>query len=129
MVAKHEKIRVLLVEDEYFLAQTIEMRLKALGYDCLPAEDGVEALEMVAKNLPDVILMDAMMPRMDGFECTKKLKADDRTKKIPVIFLTARALPEDRKKAFAAGADDYLTKPFEAEDLLETIKKWTPSRS
>lgn len=121
---KKENPGILIVEDEVFLAETIGARLEFLGYQVAYAENGQEALEKLKSNLPDLILMDALMPVMDGFEATHLIKADPRLKNIPVVFLTALAGPGDKEKAIASGAEDYLVKPFEVADLISLIKKW-----
>lgn len=122
---KKEKQNILIVEDEVFLAETIGARLEFLGYEVSYAENGEEAMKKLSSdNLVDLILMDALMPVMDGFEAARRIKEDNRLKQIPVVFLTALARPEDRKKALDAGGDDYLAKPFEVSDLVTIIKKW-----
>jgi CheY-like chemotaxis protein len=121
------KKRVLIVDDEYFLAEMIKMRLELAGFEILLAENGQEALDLLAKQSVDVILMDVMMPVMDGWETTKKIKLDEKLKKIPVVFLTARASHEDHLKADHVGGDDYIPKPFETEDLIAKVKKWAGS--
>ncbi|MBI5299402.1 MAG: response regulator [Deltaproteobacteria bacterium] len=115
---------ILIVEDEFFLAETIRARLEFLGYDVAYAENGLEALQLLEITHIDLILMDVMMPVMDGYAATERIKADEKLKKIPVIFLTARAGEEDKKRAFETGADDYLAKPFRSEDLIAMIEKW-----
>jgi len=121
---KDAKKRVLIVDDEYFLVETLKTRLEYVGYDVLTAENGADGLSLLEKEPVDLIIMDYMMPVMDGVEATKKVKASKKLKGIPVIFLTARARPEDRKTVYQAGAEDYLTKPFETDDLLAMIEKW-----
>lgn len=116
---------ILLVEDEFFLAKTIKARLEFHGYEVFIKENGVEALEFLKENKVNLILMDVMMPLMDGWEATKRIKADDKLKAIPVVFLTARARHEDHLKASEVGGQDYIAKPFESQDLLNVISKWT----
>lgn len=116
--------RILIVDDEYFLVETLRTRLEYAGYEILTAENGQEALALMDKEPVDLVIMDYMMPVMDGIEATKKIKANKKWKGIPVIFLTARARPEDRKAVYQAGAEDYLAKPFETDDLLAMIEKW-----
>lgn len=119
----------MIVEDEFFLAETIKTRLEFLGFEVECAENGQMALDMVAQSPPDLILMDIMMPVMDGLEATRKLKADPLFKKIPVIFVTARAQPSDRAKGKSAGGDDYVSKPFEWDKLTQTINQWLTQSS
>ncbi|MBI2083795.1 MAG: response regulator [Deltaproteobacteria bacterium] len=120
-----KKGRILIVDDEIFLVETLKDRLEFVGYEVLTAENGAEALtKLQAPHPVDLILMDCMMPVMDGLQATQLIKGHEKLKKIPVIFLTARARKEDREEAFRAGADDYLAKPFETDDLLKMIEKW-----
>lgn len=119
------KKRILVVEDEYLMAEVIRKWLMSLGYDVVWAENGQEALQRLRDGVFDLVLMDEMMPVKDGFETTREIRMDQKFSRLPVIFLTMRALAEDRRKAQAAGASDYLTKPFEAETLATLIKKWT----
>ncbi|MBI2981378.1 MAG: response regulator [Deltaproteobacteria bacterium] len=119
-----KKARLLVVDDEIFLVETLRDRLEFVGYDVLSAENGAEALTKLQSNAVDLILMDCMMPVMDGLQATQLIKGHDKLKKKPVIFLTARARKEDREEALRAGADDYLPKPFEMDDLLKMIEKW-----
>lgn len=121
-----QKPKILIVEDEYYLAEIIKARLEFEGYQAAIAEHGQAALDHLKKEPADIVLMDIMMPVMDGLEAAKKIKADTKLQKIPVIFLTARAQHEDHLKAHQAGGDDYISKPFEMEDLLAKIKKWIP---
>jgi CheY-like chemotaxis protein len=118
---------ILIVDDEYFLAEIIKVRLESIGYDTFTAENGVQALECLKKEKIDLVLMDVMMPIMDGWNATQAIKADESLKHIPVIMLTALGRHQDHLKADEVGADDYVTKPFEAADLVEKIKKWIKS--
>lgn len=124
-----EKKKILIVEDEFYLAETIKARLEYQGYEVLYAENGAEALKLLASTPVDLVLMDVMMPVMDGWEATRRIKADPKLKALPVIFLTARAQHEDHIKAHEVGGDDYLSKPFESEELLDIIKKWIEKTS
>lgn len=119
------KKKILIVEDEYFLAEMIQSRLRAQGYETSVAEDGGKALDFLKKEKVDLILMDVMMPVMNGWETAKRIKADETLKQIPVVFLTVLARHEDHMKAHEVGGQDYLSKPFEMEDLVRMVKKWT----
>ncbi|MDO8527788.1 MAG: response regulator [Deltaproteobacteria bacterium] len=119
------KKKILIVDDEYYLTETLKLRLEFLGYEVLTAENGAESLEVLKANPVDLVVMDVLMPVMDGLEATAKIKKTDKTKKIPVLVLTAKAQPKDKAEAFAAGADDYLTKPFETDVFVSKVKKWT----
>lgn len=114
--------RILVVEDTLENRDILEAMLEDEGYQVSVAENGREALSLVAKVKPDLILLDVMMPEMDGFETCKRLKASSATQNIPVIFLTARMDPEDIVKGFKLGARDYVTKPFNAVELSERVK-------
>lgn len=112
---------ILLVEDNEMNADMLSRRLEKRGYRVLLAGDGRRALDMVAEENPDVVLMDMSLPVMDGWEATRRIKADASTKHVRVIALTAHALVEERERALAAGCDDYDTKPVELKRLLGKI--------
>lgn len=122
---KTEKKTILIVEDDFFLAQTLKDRFEFMGYKTIYAENGEAALACLASSTVDLILMDILMPVMDGLEATRRIKANDKWKKIPIIVLTAKARPEDERESRAAGADDYTAKPFNVHDLVKKIEKWT----
>ena len=114
---------VLLVEDNPHNRKIFSSMLAHAGFRVVEAEDGDKALQQVKKELPDLILMDLSIPVIDGWECTRRLKADARTQKIPIIALTAHAMADDRAKAMAAGCDEYDTKPVDLERLLPKIER------
>jgi CheY-like chemotaxis protein len=118
--------KILLVEDNEMNRDMLSRRLVRQGYEVLLAQDGERGLAMAAEERPDLVLMDMSLPVIDGWEATRRLKADPSTKVIPVIALTAHALTEDREKALAAGCDDYDTKPIELTRLLEKITRLLP---
>jgi len=101
----------------------VRMRLEANGYDVVSAEDGQEGLEKVKSEKPDLIILDIMMPVMDGFELCSIIKEDEQTRKIPVIILTGRAQDTDSDTARKLGADSFLKKPFDAPVLLAKIEE------
>jgi two-component system cell cycle response regulator DivK len=109
---------ILIVEDNEMNRDMLSRRLERKGYEVLIAVDGEKGLEVARANMPDLILMDMSLPVVDGWEATRRLKADDRLKHIPVIALTAHAMANDRDKALEAGCDDYDTKPIELPRLL-----------
>jgi len=115
--------KILLVEDQEMNRDMLSRRLKKRGYDVAMAVDGAEGLEMASSESPDLILMDMSLPVIDGWEATRRLKADEATRSIPVVALTAHAMSSDREKALEAGCDGYETKPVELPRLLETIEK------
>jgi CheY-like chemotaxis protein len=115
---------ILLVEDNPLSSDMLSRRLRRKGYEVLTAADGDEGIKLAQENIPDLILMDMSLPRKDGWETTRFLKHDDKTKAIPVIALTAHAMSGDREKALGAGCDDYDTKPVELRRLLTKITRF-----
>jgi len=101
----------------------LKFRLEALNYDVVEAGDGESALKKAKSVKPDLILLDLMLPKVDGFEVCKTLKSDDRYKKIPIIMFTARAQEKDTELSKSVGADVHITKPFEPQELVEKIKE------
>jgi len=114
--------KILLIEDNEMNRDMLSRRLQRRGYLVITAQDGEQGHVMACSEYPDLILMDISLPAMDGWELTRRLKANERTKQIPIIVLTAHALVTDRAKAFEAGCDDYDTKPVEFERLSEKIE-------
>ncbi len=114
---------VLIVEDNEMNRDMLTRRLERKGYAVVCAVDGPQGIEMARSTMPDVILMDVALGDMDGWEATTILQADERTKKIPVIALTAHALESDRKKSIEVGCVDFETKPVSLSDLIEKIEK------
>lgn len=114
---------LLLVEDNEMNRDMLTRRLQRAGFAVVTAADGAEALERAVADRPAVILMDLSLPVLDGWEATRRLKADAATRDIPVIALTAHAMDSDRERALAAGCDDFDTKPVELARLLAKIGK------
>lgn len=114
--------KVLLVEDNEMNRDMLSRRLVRNGYDVVIAVNGQEGLDMATGEKPDLILMDMSLPVLDGWEATRRLKANPATASIPVIALTAHAMESDKEKALAAGCDDFDTKPIELPRLLEKMK-------
>lgn len=115
--------KILLIEDNEMNRDMLSRRLQRKGYDVLIAVDGAEGVALAKDQLPDLILMDMSLPIVDGWEATRQLKADTKTKHIPIIAQTAHAMSGDREKCIAAGCDDYATKPVELPTLLAKIEK------
>ena len=115
--------RILVVEDEPELVKALEVRLKTQDYEVITAFDGEEGLRKAREESPDLIILDIMLPKMDGFKVSRLLKFDERYKHIPVIMLTAKSEREDKSLGEETGADEYITKPFEWEHLSEMVKK------
>ncbi|MFP5501218.1 MAG: response regulator transcription factor [Candidatus Sericytochromatia bacterium] len=115
--------RILIVEDEPDLVEVLSIIFRAYGYETEVAGDGVSALEAIAEKRPDLVLMDVMMPRMNGLEVCRRLKQDPATRALPVVLLTAKAHDVDKASGLEAGADAYLAKPFENADLIATVQR------
>jgi two-component system cell cycle response regulator DivK len=116
--------RVLVVEDQEDNRKIIRDLLTASGFELIEAETGDEGVAAAAREKPDLILMDIQLPGLDGYEATRQIKANPELKKTPVIAVTSYALSGDDKKAFAAGCDGYVTKPFSPRELLQKIREY-----
>lgn len=114
--------RILLVEDNEMNRDMLSRRLERKGFEVTMAVDGRQGIEMATSGAFDLILMDMSLPEVDGWEATRRLRADDRTRTTPIIALTAHAMAGDREKALEAGCDDYDTKPIELPRLLSKIQ-------
>lgn len=117
------KKRILVVDDEDELVKAVQVRLEYVGYDVLTASDGQAGLELAKKEKPDLIVLDLMLPKMDGYKVCALLKADTRYKKIPVILFSARVQDKDVQMGKEVGADAYITKPFDHQVLTAKIKE------
>ena len=113
---------ILVVDDDRDVAQSIELALRRRGFRVMLAYSGVEALKSLHRNRPDLVILDVMMPGMSGLEVCRRLRADENTADMPIIFLTARGQERDRIEGLRAGADDYLAKPFNLEELFLRVK-------
>jgi CheY-like chemotaxis protein len=113
---------IMIVEDNELSRDALSRRLERRGYRIVVAMDGEEAIQLARTERPDVILMDLGLPRVDGWEATRRLKADAATQRIPIIVLSAHAMTNDRDKALQAGGDDFDTKPVRFQTLLEKIE-------
>ena len=116
-------MRILLAEDNEDVAQILSVTLGFLGYEVIVARDGIETLELAPSLHPDLIIMDMLMPRMDGFQAVSNLRQHPETKNIPILALTALALVNDREKCLAAGCDDYISKPCTPQDLAAAVER------
>ncbi len=114
--------RILIVEDDLDIAELVEINLVRKGYEVVKAHDGVEGLDVALKTEPDLVILDVMMPKKDGFALYKDLRRDPRTASVPVLFLTARAQLDDKISGLELGADDYVTKPFSPKELVLRIQ-------
>ena len=118
------KERVLVVEDNMDTYELVHFILERNGFETFLAVNGREGVNAALKQKPDLIIMDMSMPEMDGWTATDLIKRDAQTSSIPLIALTAHALPGDRQRAMDVGCDEYITKPMDLDDLVETIKYW-----
>ncbi len=116
------KKRILVVDDEPSILETIKFHLELSDYDVVSASDGMEALKLARSENPDLILLDLMLPRMDGYKVCKMLKMDKRYKTIPVVMLTAKAGSIDEAEGYQSGADAYIKKPFDLEELGSVVE-------
>jgi two-component system alkaline phosphatase synthesis response regulator PhoP len=112
---------ILVVDDEPALLRLMAFLLQRKGYGMLTATNGEEALHVIREQRPDLVLLDIMMPRLDGYEVAEAIRADPATAEIPIVMLSAKAQDEDIERGLAAGVDSYITKPFDPEKLAETV--------
>jgi diguanylate cyclase (GGDEF)-like protein len=114
--------RILIVEDDDSLRRVLRIQLEAAGYEISEAENGLRALEVLERETPDLVLLDVMMPEMDGYTACKKIRDQRRLAQLPVIFLTAKDAPESRIMSLGEGANDYMTKPYDRKELLLRVR-------
>jgi two-component system alkaline phosphatase synthesis response regulator PhoP len=117
------KGKILVVDDEIYIVHILDFSLGMEGYEVVTALDGEQALEKLKQEKPDLIVLDIMMPKLDGYEVCKAIKSDPETRQIPVILLSAKGRNVDQKMGFDVGADDYITKPFSPRKLVERINQ------
>jgi CheY-like chemotaxis protein len=115
--------RILIVEDNPQNRYLMTFLLEKHGYDLLVAEDAEQAFELLEESRPDLILMDMQLPRVDGYEATRRIKADERFRDIPVVALTAHSMRGDQTRAMAAGCDEFVTKPVDTDGLLALVSR------
>jgi len=118
-----EKKKILIVDDEKQLVSLVSLHMKMSGYEVFSAKDGEDALVVAKEDAPDLVILDLMLPKMDGWEVCKRLRAETKAVDIPVIMLSARSEIEDKLKGFECGADDYITKPFSPRELVARVKR------
>lgn len=119
----NNKKKILLVDDEQDMVYAVKMQLEANGFKVLTAQDGQEGLDKARKENPDLIILDLMLPKIDGYKVCRMLKFDEKYKNIPVIIYTARAQEADEKLGYEVGANAYMTKPFDPKKLLAKINE------
>jgi len=122
-----ERPKILVVDDSKTIRRTAEALLEQAGYRVVTARDGFEALALTADERPDLILVDVMMPRLDGYQTCALIKHNPRFRHIPVIMLTSKDGLFDRARGRVAGSDEYLTKPFTREELIEAVLRHLPA--
>jgi DNA-binding response OmpR family regulator len=115
-------VTILVADDEDDIRELVVYRLGRAGYAVVEARDGEEAVRQATEHIPDLAVLDVMMPKLDGYEVTRRLRETDATKAIPVILLTARAQEADVSRGFEVGADDYLKKPFSPDELVSRVR-------
>ncbi|MCG7902173.1 MAG: response regulator [Candidatus Thiodiazotropha lotti] len=113
---------ILVVDDEPNIVLSLEFLMKKAGYNVTTANNGVDALNSIKQQRPDLVLLDVMMPRMDGYEVCQAVRGDPELSSVRIIMLTARGRDVERDKGMALGADDYVTKPFATQELVEKVK-------
>ena len=116
--------RVLIVDDEPDIVETLKFVLEIEGMNCKTAFDGEEALNKVKSEMPDLIILDVMLPKINGYKICRLLKFDSKYKEIPILMVTARSQEEDKVIGEETGADEYITKPFDIDDLVQKVKKY-----
>lgn len=114
--------RILIADDEQNIVISLEFLMKREGYEVLVAQDGAEAVDMIRAEMPDLVLLDVMMPRKTGFEVCQEVKADPALKSVSILMLTAKGRDTEVAKGLALGADAYMTKPFSTRELVEKVR-------
>jgi DNA-binding response OmpR family regulator len=117
------KAKILIIDDESHIVEMLKIRLDSAGYETIAATDGAEGLRLARETNPNLIILDIMLPKLDGYKVCGLLKADTRYNKIPIIMFTARTEETDKKVSEEVGANAYITKPFKSEVLLDKIKE------
>lgn len=121
--------KVLIIEDEPELVRALEVRLKTHDYDVITALDGEDGLRKAKEEHPDLVILDIMLPRIEGYEVCRRLKSDESCKHIPIMMVTVKAQNKDKVKGLRMGADEYVVKPFEWDDLLEKVNSLVGSKA
>ncbi len=123
MSAHTRKKKILIVDDELYILMALEFLFEKEGYQVKKAMDGSEALEVLENFKADVMILDVMMPVMNGFECALKIRSEEKYFEMPIFFLTAKGEKQDRTKAYASGAEFFITKPFDNEELVRLVNE------
>lgn len=119
-----EAKKILIVDDEQDIVETLKFMLEAQGYECFCAYDGETGLAMAKDIIPDLMILDVMMPKMNGYKISRLLKYDAKYKDIPILMVTARSQDEDKLIGKETGANEYITKPFELDDVINKVKEY-----
>ena len=123
MATEDTEKRILVADDDPVILRLIQVNLELEDYQVLTANNGEEAVAIATSEIPDLVILDIMMPRLDGYQTCERLKAEDATKDIPVVFLSAKAQQADIEKGKSYGVEEYLTKPFDPTELLEVVER------
>lgn len=118
----NERPKVLIAEDEETIVESLSFLMEKEGYDVSVATDGRTAISMIARDIPDMVLLDVMMPVCDGFEVVRAVRSDSNTRQVPIMMLTAKTREVDRRKGLELGVDDFVTKPFSTRDVVSRVK-------
>lgn len=119
--------KILIVDDEQDIVETLKFMLEVQGYECFCAYDGESGLNMAKEIIPDLIILDVMMPKINGYKISRLLKYDNKYKDIPIIMITARSQDEDKIIGEETGVNEYITKPFEIDFVVERVKSYLGS--
>ncbi len=117
-----EAKKILIVDDEQDIVETLKFMLEAEGYECFCAYDGETGLSLAKEIMPDLMILDVMMPKINGYKISRLLKYDTKYKEIPIIMVTARSQEEDKLIGQETGVNEYITKPFELDEIIEKVK-------
>lgn len=116
--------KILIVDDETDIVESLKFVLEASGYSCYTAFNGEDGLKLAKELVPDLMILDVMMPKINGYKISRLLKYDNKYKNIPILMITARSQEEDKLIGEETGADEYITKPFDLDDVLKTVDKY-----
>lgn len=119
-----EAKKILIVDDEQDIVETLKFMLEVEGYECFCAYDGETGLNMAKEIIPDLMILDVMMPKINGYKISRLLKYDTKYKDIPIIMVTARSQEEDKLIGQETGVNEYITKPFELDDIIKKVKEY-----
>ncbi len=119
-----EAKKILIVDDEQDIVETLKFMLEAEGYECFCAYDGENGLTLAKEIIPDLMILDVMMPKINGYKISRLLKYDTKYKDIPIIMVTARSQEEDKLIGQETGVNEYITKPFELDDIIKKVKEY-----